>query len=461
MKSPLYRAVGRLAPRFGSGVDSTSAMVNALGSFLRGHGSWSEGLASAVDALATWAGAEEGIPPERLGDVRVEELSRWVAGLYPEREYPAAFVGAGSGAILHLAAALGAPFLPQTFLIPIRRVGPDPDEPRDDLAWGRDHAGPLLLANPDVQLHHVHDPCQDRLEIRRMAHFRVKRLRLGPAYERFLLGSLQPGAAIHIADCRRTWPATRVSERHLFQFGAPGGATASEYFHGSERVAEYLARHESHRKAWDPPPPDGEAPEAEWGLEPAFGEDVDRFAAAHGFRVRRLVFQEPDDPSPLVADLHRWWYRQRRLRAGRLLVESSLLVDPWWTLRTGSVPFWMLSSVERSAERLERYLDGADPFDSIHLTLFSHGVKSVGVAPIERWRSILSRARKEGSFAGVDPERYPHDLGVHARLAGDLERIPSRYAVPGPLSETQLDAFRLASEGRYPVEWLEEAAAVR
>ena len=34
-----------------------------------------------------------------------------------------------------------------------------------------------------------------------------------------------------------------------------------------------------------------------------------RFARERGYRVRRIVFDEPEALSPLVADLYRWWYR--------------------------------------------------------------------------------------------------------------------------------------------------------
>jgi hypothetical protein len=84
-------------------------------------------------------------------------------------------------AAVHLAAALGAPWLPQTFMVPVRNPGNDPDDPRRDLDWGRRPARALLDANPDVQVHHLHDPVQDRLMLEQMTYLRLKRLRFGPA----------------------------------------------------------------------------------------------------------------------------------------------------------------------------------------------------------------------------------------------------------------------------------------
>jgi hypothetical protein len=471
MKAPVFRAVGTLAPRFIADFDSTSAMVHMLGRYLRwqeapgmgGVAPSSQMLAALVNALPraarealyTVSGWAEAIPAHRLGDVRVEEFSRWVTNSYPRRAYPAAIVGSSSGALVHLAAALRIPWLPQTFLIPVRRTGVDPDEPKQDLEWGRAHAGPLLATNSDIQLHHMHDPNQDRLMIRLMTYFRVKRLRLGNIYERFLTETLAPGGTIFIAECQQMWRTTRVGDRHVFQFGALGGATIDEYFHGSDRVAAYLQRYGSARRKWDPPEPDEERPEAEWGFEPALRADIARFARQHGYRLRRIIFQDPEHLSPLVADLYRWWYAQRRLAPSRLFVESFVVMEPFWTLRLGAVPFWLTFNTEPSAEWLNRYLESCPPYDYIHLALFSHGVDSVGVVPIERWRAILGHARQLGTFVGVDTARYPRDY------ASALKQVPARYPIPGALTLRQLDGFLAKAAGRHAVQWLDSPAAQR
>jgi hypothetical protein len=122
-------------------------------------------------------------------------------------------------------------------MVPVRNPGNDPDDPGRDLEWGRRPARALLDANPEVQVHHMHDPVQDRLMLEQMTYFRLKRLRLGPAYERFLRDTVEPGGTLLLVDCRQRWPVTRVGERHLFQFGAVGGATQDELSGGSDRVA--------------------------------------------------------------------------------------------------------------------------------------------------------------------------------------------------------------------------------
>lgn len=459
--------------RYVASFDSATAMLRATAGFLRGEdfpvlGTVPKRLAPAmlpvaaiVNALPERAreviyarsGAIEAIPPEKLGEARTEDVARWMTDGYPRRRYPAVAIGSSNGALTHLWCALGIPWLPQTYLIPVRHPGIHPDEPREDMEWARQHVPALLEANPDLVLHHMHDANQDRLMIRHMSYFRVKRLRLGAVYERFLEQTLAPGGTIFIVECRRRWPTTRVAERHVFQHGAPGGATEDEFLRGGERVEGYLRRYGSHRRRWDPPEPDGESPEAEWGFGRAMGLDVERFARERGYRIRRVVFEDPDDPSPLVADLYRRWYEERGVPAVRLLIESFVIMEPYWALKTGSVPLWTTFNTEPSLAGVESYLGGSEPYDEIRAMLFSHGVESVGLPPIERWREVLEQARKRGSFIGVDERRFPRDYAVNVRYQAALKRVIPRYPMPDPLPLRRLDDFLERHGPRYRVRW--------
>jgi hypothetical protein len=458
------------APRYIADFDSSTGMLRATARFLHGKGFPMLGLspapvlklyAAAVNLLPerprefvySISGAKEGISARDLDRVNAEELSRWTISEYPRRTYPAVMIGSSNGAAVHLCAALGIPWLPQTVLIPVRRTGVAPDDMKADMEWGRTHAGSLLDRNPELQLHHMHDPNQDHLMIRYMTYFRVKRLRLGAAFERFITDSVEPGGTLFLLECEQRWPTARVGERHFFQPGAVGGLEPEEYLRGSERVADFLSRYGFDRRAWDPPRPDAERPEAEWGFEPALREDVERFARKNGYRVQRIIFPEPESLSPLVADLYRWWYEQRGIPANRLLIESFVVMEPWWALRTGSVPFWTKFGVESSADALERYLVASEPFEEIYGMLFSHGTESAGLAPIERWRALVRRARKQGGFIGVDEEKYPKDFAVFARYHTELQKVSARYPIPEPLSLGRLDAFLEQAEDRYPVRW--------
>jgi hypothetical protein len=362
-------------------------------------------------------------------------------------------IGSGSGALVHLCTALDMPWLPQTFLIPVRQSGVHPDEPKRSLEAGLEPGRRLLEANPELQLHHMHDANQDRLMLEYMSYFRVKRLRLGEAYERFLRERLMPGGTIVISECRRSWPVTELGERHYFQHGALGGATPEEFLYGSERVARYLERYGSHVRRWDSPEPTTEAPEAEWGFAEALGVDIEAFARSHGFRIVRMVFDEPEHPSPLVAELHRAWFRERQIEANRLLVSSFIVMEPYWAMRTGSVPFWMKFNMEASLEWLRAYLDEAEPYDDIHLMLFAHGVECVGLPSLECWRELLGRALRHGAFAGVDEKLFPRDFAVFGRYHDSVRQIPARHPLPEFMTLERFKRFVTDNEGRFPVVW--------
>ncbi|MGK9170990.1 hypothetical protein KXR53_32135 [Inquilinus limosus] len=432
--------------------DSASAMLRATARFLGrkdfpalGQPRFLEAIVPLSERLprnlrtsvfAASAGGE-GIARRLIGRVSTAAIAQWTTRLYPPRPYPAVMIGSSSGALVHLCAALGVPWLPQTFMTPVRQSEADPDDPRHGLETAREAALRLLAGNPDVQLHQMHDPNQDRLPLRFITYFRWKYRRLPPAYRDFLERRLEPGGTIFVVECQRRWPTTRVDDRYVIQFGALGGATPEDYFQGSERTEDYLRRYGSPLRRWDPPSPDGESPEAEWGFEPALREEIEQLAHRHRLRVVRVLFEEPEHLSPLVSDLYRWWYRRRGLPANRLLGESFILLEPHWALRTGSVPFWMKFNMEPSADWLRRYLDHSEKFDHLHLMLFSHGLESIGLVPIEGWREILRQARRSASFIGTNEALFPSDFGTLTRYNREMRSIPSRYPLPGPLTLKQ------------------------
>lgn len=463
-------------PTYMADFDSASAMVTALARFLHGRDfpmlgalpRWTmpamEVLAGTVNRLPVWiqeqvyiwSGWLEAVSPRRLDRVSDADLSEWVVGLYPRRRYPAIAIGSSNGAATHLWAAMGIPWLPQTFLVPVSRSGIHPDDPQQELAWSRQPARSVLDRNPDLQLHHMQDPVQDRLMVRRMSYFRLKKLTLGNAYRRFLNECLEPGGTIFLVDCRFSWPVTDCGDRHLFQFGALGGATVEEMQQGGPRVVDYLRRYGSHQEKWEPPPPDRWAPEAEWGFAQELGQEVLTYARRRSHPVHRVVFQHPEEMSPLVADLYRWWNERRDLVSTRLLVDSFILMEPYWTIRTGSTPFWMVFNTESSYTALQSYL-ATRAFEEIYLTLFSHGVDSIGLPSMSQWRRIIEQASVRGGFLGVDAQAFPRDFAVFVRYHADLRRtIADRHPMPAPLSLRQLDQFLKMYSHRYQVGWIHE-----
>ena len=454
-------------PKFLAGFDSASTMVMALGDALHGRPFQALGNPPALKPAARATrvlpkkvrgklfiafGATETVSPRGLGRFDLEEASDWVAGSYPQRTYEQVALGSSSGALVYLGAALGMPMLPQTFLVPVRqRV--HPDDAYEALDKGMGPGETFVQANPDVQLHHMHDAAQDRQMVRALTYFRYKRRTLGAGYEQFLRDHLAPGGTVLLSECRASWHTTAVGERHVFQHGALGGATEEEFHHGGPRVEQYLREQGSDLRRWHGPPPDSHSPEAEWGFVPALRDDVHRFAREHNLTVRRLIFDDPDSISPMVADLYAWWYARRNIPARRLFVGSFALNEPHWTMRTGAVPYWMFFNEENSMARLKDFLDEREPFDDIVLSLFQNGVETIGQPPGEDWQPILDRARNQGFYAGTSRDEFPFDFAQYGMYDDALKSLPARYPVPAPLSWAEFEEFLAQAPDYDGVSW--------
>lgn len=399
--------------RFVASRDPSAAFLGALSGFLGGNRLATLRVRSRLRSAFpgdVWTAlpARFGLgtlAPEKLSRVHSEHVAEWAVGRYPARRYPSLMIGSPSGALVHLCAALGVPWLPQTFSIAVRaRV--DPHDPRAALRFGEDVADRLLEANPDFAIHQTYDPPEDARTAARMICFQVKRIRIGEAYARFIREVVPAGGTIFVVDCRLRWPVTRVGRRHVFQLGGHG--------RGEPRALPERVGADEPVGIADVVPLRAAAPEnlaeADWGFAPELYEEIEHLARRYDYAVRRIAFDQPEDLSPLMADLYRWWYELRGIPAERLVVESLVDVDPWWILRTGSVPFWAGADPRRNPRSLDDYLGVNEP-----------------------WRFVHTSA----------------------------DKLPARYPIPGPLALEMLDDFLSARGGEYRVRWVEERRAGR
>lgn len=457
-------------PGYVIGLDSATAQLKATAQFLQGQELKSGGfapsvLAALLDAvshlplkwsqrLSTLAGWMDASPVSVLNRVRSDVMARWVVEQYPKRRYPAMMIGSSNGAATHLCTALGIPWLPQTLLVCVRHTV-DIDQPKQELAWSKVPTQQLLRHNPDLKAYQMHDANQDRLKVGNVSYFRLKRTRLGKEYEQFIQQNIAPGGTLLLLECTSTWLGLQVDDRHFFQFGGEGTLTSDDYFEQSPQIAEFLQKQGSKHRYWDVPTPNGRHPESEWGFDDDLRQDIERFAQEHSLKVRRIVFEDAQDLSPLVAELYRWWYQQRGLPSDRLFIQSFAFLQPWLTLQRGLVPFWAVFNDRGSASQLNAYLDTAKPYDEIYQNLFSNGLCALGQASIGEWRSILQRARTRGQFLGVNEQTYPMDMSSFIRHYTDLKHLSPCYPMPEPLTLQQLDQFLEQTDNCYSVRWID------
>jgi hypothetical protein len=386
--------------------DAVAALVRVAG-----HLPW-----PLLKQLYARIGGAEGVDPDLLGQVDLAAVAGAFADAYTAPRYPAVLIGSSNGALTHLAAAMGAPWLPNTVLIPVHHVG-DPKRPDLALEFGRRTAGPLLRANPDVVLHQMHDSAQDELMVARMTYFRVKWRGLPEAYERFLSEHLAPGAPVLLVDDRSRWPVTRVGERHVFQTGGRGGLTPEQ---------NLATPHAPHA--------DDEAPEAEWGAEPTFTQAVHEWCARTGHPCVLITPDGPQEAAHPVAEILRDWTRARGGSADRLIVPSFVLGDPWRTILTGRTPFWTFFPVRSALESLEHHLSVTEPYEQADLLVFQHGAQSPGVVSPREFGSVLHRHGVVPRLIAVDPRKSPHDIGSLAKYGPVLAKEPPAPIPSVPLS---------------------------
>jgi pimeloyl-ACP methyl ester carboxylesterase len=478
--SCMLRAIGRHLhfrdfPQLGVPTSMAAAMplVNWLPSSLR------QTVYSAVGAT------------EAAGDISstfdAEKITKQVVAHFPaHRKYTAVAIGSSNGALTHLYAAMGIPWLPQTLLMPVKRpkkasIRHGQVDMTAEMEWGRTAAREMLERNPEIELYHMADPNQDQLMIRRMAYFRLKLIKLTDAYRSYLLDALEANGTIIIVRCGSKWPSTKVTDRHYFQSGAVGGATPEEFLQGSADVARFIESQKSpltkmgetvmgkeRRTDWRAPPSSGEVPEAEWGYAEGLTDNIVAFASDHGFQVKYLDYDQPEDASPLVADLYRQRNEQLRRPTDSILVESFVLLEPWLAMRYNLSPFWTVFPVKPSLERLQEYLrmcQGAGKaFRDGFVFLFCSGVDSVGFAGLDRWKGLLdshfasqdteNKKPARVRLVGTDEKVFPKDFGFPARYQGELAKAvgpEAQYVMPPAFSFAEFEGYMTRNGGRYGV----------
>jgi hypothetical protein len=384
----------------------------------------------------------QALKTEDARKVDQEKIARDLVAEIPRRRYPAIAIGSSNGALVHLYAALGIPWLPQTNLALINRDTPiEPDDMARDAQWGREFAQPILERNPNLKLHQMNDPAQDRYMAIKMTYFRLKFLQLPRAFKQFIEECLEPGGDILVVNCQNRWPTTRLSDRHYFQVGGYGGITIDEYLNGGPRVEEFLARNGSKQKRFILPEITGEHLEAEWGFEDTMLDSINALAAKRGYRVRQLFFRSPRDTVRPIADFYRNWYASMGRPTNKLFLESFMLVEPYWCLRAGCVPYWGLFTGQPSYEDMADYVREHE-WDYIYMTMFSNIVRSIGVPEGHEWHRLAKHAREDHALIGVDPDKFPFDLLSAFQFFDQApKKIPFRYPKPAPVPLDRFERF--------------------
>jgi hypothetical protein len=384
------------------------------------------------------------IPLSRVADVRADEVASWMVGAYPDRRYPAVVIGSPHAGALHLAAAMGAPWLPAGFRVSAQNGDRDVRHPRAALHTGRPVAAQLLDGEPDVAVYQRCEP----FDYGSTLDFYLKWTALPAAVRRFLADRLTADATVLLVRDCRDWPAVRLDDGYSFAVGSTGSGMAwPDYCRQLRETDRDLGE-----AAWAVPSPPESGLDAELGVHPGLLSDLRQWSCHDGGRRLRVVATtDPCALSAAVADIYRSWLRGAGKTGNRLVVGCGVLLDPWHVLRAGLVPYWSAQPARDDVEALEYWLAGSEPFRSVDVLVEPPARISPHFVP----RTRLSALGRFGVDHGlVDPtclRQYPlgaldagyatkvlrgqpYDLPVPKSLAPDvavegLDRI-ARYGRP-------------------------------
>jgi hypothetical protein len=89
--------------------------------------------------------------------------------------------------------------------------------------------------------------------------------------------------------------------------------------------------------------------------------------------------------------------------------------------------------VQPALAALDDHLARSDPYRVVRLLLFQHGADSAGIARPEDWARTISAHGATPDFLGMDPAKFPHDIGFLGRYGAALDGLPRARHLWGSL----------------------------
>jgi hypothetical protein len=350
--------------------------------------------------------AGQAVGGEAACGIDADAVAEWIVGQYPAVDHPAVVLGSPHGAAVHLASALGAPWLPLSFTVTVRRPGGATGDWSDAADDGARVAERILAANPSVTVRQIYDPVSRGPLCASTITLQVQWRRLPAAYQRLLRSGLRAdGASLLIRDTR-TWRVLELAQGHTFQVGSPlTGWHADDYSDDNldfRRLRESLGM-----PAFRTPYAGTSFHYAETGGDPRCEPELRRLAAEHGHATHRVLYHGPETLSACVADLYREWLRCGYGTGEHCVVETGALLDPGQVLAAGLVPYWCESASQRAVTDAQWWLAGSESFTGVTVLPQPPGLDCGAYATAAQWRAVAQFARHRATVDPLAIRRYP------------------------------------------------------
>ena len=366
----------------------------------------------------------------RAAEVSVDALAAWCVAQYPDdgSRYAAIVVGSPNGAVAHIAALLGAPFLTTSFGLVFRHDTIDPNDLSSYRRTSLDAAQRIVEANAamDFEIICHYDPIHDRSMVKVADFVRIKLHDLPTCYLDFIRDRLSPGGMLVFIDCTYSWPQTPIDERILLQIGGLGAVDPKSY-HARWAVGES----EELRR------------ESEWGCPEPFVAAVRTYAEETAVDLLEIALDHPSEYSLLAFDAY---LACEGVRSQRLLIDSFNHQNPRTNIQTGIPALWLPFNTEDGLSLVDRALRGRT-LDTIYLAPLPSFSRSPDTASLAAWTDLLSMC---GSLEliGIRPAKYPADPLAPYRFVRDMASLREELSLRKPLRLPVEALARLVSASR-------------
>lgn len=385
-------------------------------------------------AAVARAAARAALDPAEARAADADLIAQWMVDHYPPRSYPGIVFGSPHGAAVHLAVALGVPWLPAGFEMSVQWPHGSVDDPAAAQDHGARVASALLAGNPGIAVRQVHDPAARGVLAASTIALVVRWHGLPDAYRQFLGTRLDPGAPVYLLRDARTWPVLDPGDGHSFQVGGPAsGLEPADFQPDSGPLSQVLRGVGGDRSRWQPPGDVCPQGYAEHAVEPAFESDLREWTGQAGSPLHRVLFPRPEALSAATADVYREWLRAAGKTGNRCVIECGRLIDPWQVVRAGLVPYWCENATQRNVTGAELWLAGSAAFSSVDVLPEPPGLQSPGLAGLPQWLAVASFGRRRGAVDRVAARGYPVTPVPTRHATEVLQDHPYDLPAPPPL----------------------------
>lgn len=352
-----------------------------------------------------------GLPPACLDQFSIDSLINERLKDYDqlEGEYPALVIGAGvGGAAAYLSISLNAPFLPQSFVISLRK-GSYYGNAKEYLNRSIKPALEIAKNDPRIMTIQHFDPVHDGWLTKFVNHLRFKLIDLPDLYKKFIRSRLKKGGSIVFLNSDARWLRYRLGERSVFQIGGWGDISAEEFLTGSERLESFAKKNHLRESHWNLNNlnfPLENGPESEWGCENGLSEKIENFCDEEGYKFVLINLQHPNDFSRLALLASSLMIEKDGNVPAGSQIECFSQFDCTSAFRSSLLPLWLVFNTIDSAKYLQsmmKFLPAGKPVFFSPLSTFSI---TPDIAEWDMWEEILG---KNFINFGARKSHYPSD----------------------------------------------------